>query len=86
MPYRSTQPLSAAPFGHVDRATKGRNALGLERRDGAIHVRLIARANPDIGAFGRERFGDRPADPLGAARDENPGSLESQIHVRFPPW
>ena len=40
----------------------------------------------DIGAFGCECFGDGPADSLGAARDENPGSLESQIHVRFPPW
>ncbi|GCC48461.1 hypothetical protein chiPu_0032600, partial [Chiloscyllium punctatum] len=73
--------FQCGPVRDVDGRTERRNALGLDRGDRGIDVSLIARADADIGALGRECVSDCPTDALGAAGDENLCSLESQIHI-----
>ena len=78
--------LERGTVGHINRTAEGRNPLGLQRRDRAVHVRLISRANSDIGAFGREGFGNRLPIPLVLPVTRTLAPLSSKSIFRLPPW
>ena len=54
----------------VDRGAGRLDALVLERRDGFAHLIGVARAQADIGAFGRQRVGDGAPDAARAAQND----------------
>ena len=43
----------------------------------------VARADRDVGAFGRKQFGDRKPNALAAAGHQDALSLQSEIHRRL---
>ena len=69
---------------NVNRRAVGPHALLLKRGDRGSHLRCVARADRDIGAFRGESLCDLTADAFAAASDDRVQSLQTQIHIRPP--
>ena len=73
-------PLVADVAGQVPRAP----AIGLDRRDGALEVGLVAPQHEHVGALACERTGGGLADAAATARDDHVAAVEAVAQSCVP--
>ena len=76
-----TQARSAFVSATSILAAPALDALIRERRHGLVDCGLMARAQRDIAALGRQQLGDGAADPARAAGDDRILAFEIEIHT-----
>ena len=72
--------LQSRLVGDVERLAEGRDALGAQRGDGLVYLRLVPRTDGDMHPLVGENVGAAPTDALAAARDNGAQTLQPKIH------
>ncbi len=67
--------------GHIYPPAPALHAQIRERRHNLVHYGLMASAQRDIAALGRQQLGDGATDPARAAGDDRILALEIEIHI-----